>query len=279
MSNSSAPVILLLGMGAFVLTRKKRKRKKFSAPDRVRHEDPAPTPTPARAQREEAPEGNLESEVPPEVDFIEEGSLEEEAPETAQSPEETVLALEDSKRKSRLGGLYQIRKGDSPLKLAREALYGTRTTIQDADKRDNVVALSILIDCSPWNQVNYGRSAKDLKPGHAAIARGASALAVSFEPIYADNRLRMMNGQAPSGASGNAYAYIWIPMINMDLLDTEGIVTTMDMDWPDTEDGRGHSMIDPPSPVLALNFDDIRNTRVGCKLPEGDFRRTIEAAS
>ncbi len=272
MAHPSAPTILLLGVGALVIaSRKKKRRRKPSATEKVRPE-PEPATAP-ESQREETRGVDFEDE-----DFLEEDFLEEEEePENEQSSEEVILSLEDAKGKARLGSLYQVRKGDSPLKVAREALYGTRATIQDPDKRDNVVALSILIDCVPWSQANYGRPARYLKAGHAAITKGASVLGISFDPIYAANRLRMMDGQAPSGASGNSYAYIWIPMINMDLLDSDGLVTTRDMDWPDTEEGRGHSMIDPPSQVLALGFDDIKNTQVGCKLPDGDFRRTIEA--
>lgn len=274
MTQSAAPMILLLGVGAFALASSKKKKKRRRKPAAAEDVQPEPAPTPEPEPEREESQG----EEPPveEEPFFEEDFLEDEEPEEEKSPEEMILGLEDAKRKARLGGLYQIRKSDSLLQIAREALYGTRATIQDPDKRDNVVALSILIDCAPWNQANYGRPAKDLKPGHAAISKGSSVLGVSFNPIYADNRLRMMNSQAPSGASGNSFAYIWIPMINMDLLDSEGIVTTKDMNWPDTEDGRGHSMIDPPSPVLSLGFDDIKNTQVGCNLPDGDFRRVIE---
>ena len=284
MAQSAAPMILLLGVGALALAskKKKRRRRKAAATEKVQPEpEPGPTPEPEPAPEPAREEPQVEEPLVDEA-FFDEDFLEDEEPEEpeeALSPEGMILALEDAKKKARLGGLYQIRKGDSPQRIAREALYGTRTTIQDPDKRDNVVALSILIDCAPWNQANYGRPARFLKPGHAAISRGSSTLGVSFDPIYAANRLRMMNGQAPSGASGNGYAYIWIPMINMDQLDTDGIVTTRDMDWPDTEEGRGHSMIDPPSSVLALGFDDIKNTQVGCKLPDGDFRRVIEVSA
>lgn len=270
-------MLLLIGAGALALaSRKKKKRRKSSATERVQPDpEPAPSPPPEREEAQvDEPEPGVEIE---DEDFFDEDLLEEEESEEWQSPEELILSLEDAKKKARLGSLYQIRKGDSPLKIAREALYGTRSTLQDPDKRDNVIALSILIDCVPWDQANYGRPARYLRPGHPAITKGASPLGISFDPIYADNRLRMMNGQAPSGASGNSYAYIWIPMINMDFLDAENVVTTRGMNWPDTETGRGHSMIEPPSSVLALGFDDIKNTRVGCKLPDGDFRRVIEA--
>jgi len=272
MAKSSAPMILLIGVGALAIASRKKKRRRKPAAEEEMRPEPAPEPEP-EPEREES---QVEEPDLDEGDLLDEDE-EEEEPEEERSPEEMILSLEDAKKKARLGGLYQIKKGDSLLKIAREALYGTRATIQDPEKRDNVIALSMLIDCAPWNQANYGRPARDLKPGHAAISKGASALGISFNPIYANNRLRMMSGQAPSGASGNGFAYIWIPMINMDLLDAEGMVTTKDMDWPDTEEGRGHSMIDPPSAVLVLGFDDIKNTQVGCKLPDGDFRRVIEA--
>lgn len=268
MSKSAAPMLLLFGVGALALASRKKKRKKPSkkaqSDSSVQEED-----------LEEDLKEDLEEEIEEEGIEEEEEGIEEE-PEEERSPQEVISSLEDAKGKARLGSLYQIKKGDTLLKIAREALYGTRATIQDPDKRDAVVALSILIDCAPWNQAVAGRSAKFLKPGHAAISRG-SALGISFDPIYTDNRLRMMNGMAPSGASGNSYAYIWIPMINLDLLDSEGIVTTKDMDWPDTEEeGRGHSMIDPPNEILSLGFDDVAHKEVGCNLPDGDFRRVIE---
>lgn len=204
------------------------------------------------------------------VDFEE--NIEENEPAKVLSIEEYLLSLEDARGKAKLGGFYQVKKGDTILKIAREALFNTRTTIQDPDKRDAVVEFSVLIDCGPWNQATAGRSAKFLRPGHASLSRG-SALGISTDPIYADNRLRMMNGMAPSGAHGNHYAYIWIPMIDLDLFDSENIVTTQDMDWPDTEDGRGHSMIDPPSRILKLGFDDVMVKEVGC----GENRRVIES--
>lgn len=259
---SNAPILLAVGVGTLVLVSKSKRRKRKKG---AQSDTNAPT------------QEDLKESV---IDLAEEAEeyLEEEAhgvEDKEKTIEEIILSLEDAKGKARLGSLYQIKKGDTLLKIAREALYGTRSTIQDPDKRDAVVALSILMDCTPWNQAVAGRSSKFLKPGHAAMARG-SALGISFDPIYTDNRLRMLNGMAPSGAAGNSYAYIWIPMINLDLLDSENMVTTKDMDWPDTEDGRGHSMIDPPSEILALGFDDVAHKEVGCNLPDGDFRRVIE---
>lgn len=266
MAKSAAPMLLLFGVGALALaSRRKRKpsKRKVQSDTSIESED------------EDVDGGGGDV-----AHFVDDDEfLEEEEPEKERSIEEIISSLEDPKGKPRLGSLYQIKKGDTLLKIAREALYGTRATIQDPEKRDAVVALSILIDCGPWNQAVAGRSAKFLKQGHAALSRG-SALGISFDPIYTDNRLRMLNHMAPSGAAGNSYAYIWIPMINLDLLDTEGIVTTKDMDWPDTEeDGRGHSMIDPPAEILALGFDDVSHREVGCNLPDGDFRRVIETSA
>jgi hypothetical protein len=257
MQKSSTPMLLLLGVGALAIVSRKKKRRPPSS--KIDSDD---------SELIEEDEGE---EV---IDLPEEGVAQEWV-EPAKSPQEILLSLEDARGKARLGSLYQIKKGDTLLKIAREALYGTRATIQDPDKRDAVVEFSVLIDCGPWNQAVAGRSSRFLKQGHAAINRG-SALGISFDPIYTDNRLRMLNGMAPSGAAGNSYAYIWIPMINLDLLDSEGIVTTKDMDWPDTEDGRGHSMIDPPNEILSLGFDDVTHREVGCKLADGDFRRVIE---
>jgi hypothetical protein len=193
------------------------------------------------------------------------------------SPAEVVLALEHPDKVARLGGLYQIKPGDTLLTVAREALFGTRDPINDPDKRAAVLELAVRIDCSPWNQALYGASPEALNPDHPAVKNGWSQLGVSFNPIYTDNRSRMIAGQSPSAATGTKFAFIYIPMINLDLLDGEGRVTTEGMDYPDTMDGRGHNMIDPPLEILQMDFDDIVLDEVGCDLPEGDFRKQMSA--
>lgn len=192
------------------------------------------------------------------------------------SPAEVVLALEHPDKKAHLGGLYQIRQGDNLLTVAREALWGTREVINDPIKRAAVVELAVRIDCSPWNQALYGASADALDTKHPAMENGWSNVAVSFNPIYIDNRSRMIAGKAPSASTGQKFAFIYIPMINLDLLDMEGRVTTEGMNYPDSEMGRGHNMIDPPAEILGLGFDDIVLNEVGCDLPEGNFRKTME---
>lgn len=193
------------------------------------------------------------------------------------TPAEIVLALEHPNKKAHLGGLYQIRPGDNLVTIAREALYNTRETINDAAKRNAVLELAVRIDCSPWNQALYGAAPGLLNPGHPAINDGVSSVGVSFNPIYTDNRSRMITGMAPSAASGTKFAFLYIPMINLDLLDMEGTVTTKGMNYPDTIGGLGHSMIDPPGEILDFGFDDIVLSQVGCNLPEGDFRKTMQA--
>ena len=193
------------------------------------------------------------------------------------SPAEVVLALEHPDKLAHLGGLYQIRPGDTLLTVAREALFGTRDPINDPVKRAAVIELSVRMDCSPWNQALYGASEEALDTTHPAVQNGWSQMGVSFNPIYTDNRSRMIAAQPPSAATGTKFAFIYIPMINLDLLDGEGRVTTEGMNYPDTIEGRGHSMIDPPLEILQMGFDDIVLGEVGCNLPEGDFRKKMSA--
>lgn len=184
----------------------------------------------------------------------------------------------DPAGRSRLGMMYLIKPGDTPLEVAREALFGTRAPTADPVKRRQAMELLVRIDCSPFNQAVYGRPLSELKQGHANIDAYWTQKGVSFDPVYTDNFELIMNGNAPSAAPGNAYAFIWIPMIDVDRFDTEGIVTTEGMYHPDTAEGMGGSMIDPPIEIIGLGLNDAQTGVVGCNLPEGDFRKTIVAS-
>ena len=68
---------------------------------------------------------------------------------------------------------------------------------------------------------------------------------------------------------------IWLPMINLDVLDKDQMVTVEGMNHPD--DGRGeYSMIAPPPWVIDLGFSGEVDNVTGCELPEGDFRKRLE---
>lgn len=271
-------LIALTGAALVLASRgKKKRRKRPAAPAEVEELSEEDL---FGEWEEEGEGGALEEE-----DLFEEiGEIDEDvevplpgpADRSPATPAEVVLALEHPDQKAHLGGLYQIRPGDTPLIVAREALYGTRDPINDPEKRAAAIELAVRIDCSPWNQANYGVSPEVLDATRTSIKNGWSKVGVSFKPIYVDNRSRMIAGKSPSAARGNNFAFIYIPMVNLDLLDTEGLITTRGMNYPDTERGRGHNMIDPPDEILRLGFDDVFLSEVGCNLPEGDFRKTME---
>ena len=161
-----------------------------------------------------------------------------------------------------------------------EAIFGTRDLGDlEADDRYFQAAMDLLIriDCGPWNQALYAVPIDEMKDGHANIDSYFTQRGVSFNPIYKNNRQRILNGMRPTAAPGSHLALIWIPMINLERLDADGTVTTEGMSWPDTDRGMGNSMIDPPDEIQDLEFDEVSGEEVGCDLPEGDFRRTISA--
>jgi len=266
MGGSSTPIFLAVGVGALYLaTRKKKKRRRKK--DVVNGSAHRPDIVVEPKDLDESSDDEVNG-----FGFDEKNGVDE--PSTML---ELLESLEDAGGLCRLGGLYQIKQGDTLLEIAREALYGTREVLKDPEKRKAVVELAIRIDCSPWNQTVYGRKKDELRTSHPAIAQGLGNLGVSFDPIYQDNRARMAQGLAPSALFGHHFAYIWIPQIDIDLFDSDGIVSIMGQDWDDTPDGRGHSKIDPPRPIIDLKFDDVTHQSVGCHLPDGDFRRTLEA--
>lgn len=199
-----------------------------------------------------------------------------EEPPREETLEEVLLRMESPDGRAHLGKLYAIQDGDTPLEVMREALFGTRAPVSEAWKRKAAKDLLVRTECSPWNQANYARGPEDLRPDHAALVRKRhNQRGISFRPIYSNNRARMMLGDQPTSESGTYLAYIWIPNIDIDHFDQTNEVTLLGMDWPDTEDGPGHSMIDPPWRIVRIGFADITNSSVGCEFPEGDFRRFV----
>jgi len=199
--------------------------------------------------------------------------VEEEREETM---EEFLLRTESPDGRAHLGKLYAIQSGDTPLEVMREALFGTREPVTEAWKRKAAKDLLVRAECSPWNQANYARGPEDLRPDHAALVRSRyNQRGISFRPVYSNNRARMMLGDQPTSVPGTYFAYMWIPNIDIDHFDQTNEVTLLGMNWPDTEDGAGHSMIDPPTRIVRIGFDDITNSAVGCQFPEGDFRKFV----
>lgn len=253
--------LLALGGFAVVLASKKKRRRRSDS---------------SEAEVDEVVEEGWDDEsggVLEEDDLFEEiGEHEDLPPEGGGhlTPAQVILALEHPDKKAHLGGLYQIRLGDNLVMVAREALYGTREQLVDPHKRAAVLELAALIDCSRWNQMLYGADPSILNHQHPAIESGWSQVGISFNPIYTDNRTRMLAGKPPSGAAGNKFAFIYIPRINLDLLDMDGTVTTQGMNYPDRESGMGHNMIDPPIEILNLDtVDVVERDSYGCAIPEG----------
>ncbi len=256
-TKSAAPILLLGGVVALILmTRKKSEPavngKKINGTNghKVNGENGHPEP-----------DDDFEEEEPPVA--------------AEESYEELMAEWEDADGRPMLGKFYQVRDGDTLLAICREALFGSRELRLEAWERQAVVDLSIRIDCGPWNQAVYGRGAGELEPGHRAVENGWSSVGVAFAPIFQDNRARLAQGLPPTAAPGDSYPEIWISMIDLDAFDAERTVTTMGQNWPDDGDGE-YSMINPPPWVIDLAFDEIASMEVGCNLPEGDFRKTMQ---
>jgi hypothetical protein len=249
--SSKAPIILLLGAGALLLARKKESG--------------------STAQTN----GRFKDDVDQEPKELEEEELEDEEDDVEDQMKEVVDEWEHPEGMATLGRLYQVRLGDNLLDVAAEALFGSRETREDPAERQAVIDLSIRIDCAPWNQALYGKPAESLKAGHFAIQNEWTDLGISFNPVYSDNRARMLDGEKPTAKPGKGFAFLWIPMIDMYLFDEQKVVSVHGM----AHENGGHSLIDPPIEVLELGFDKIAAFEVGCNFPEGDFRRTLEGSA
>lgn len=261
MATQQGKVLILAGAGALLfMSASKKKRTKTSG-----------------IQKPAAPEDLDDADAPV---FESEDDVEVGTEPEVEPPEEAPSLIGKHmgpSGRAQLGALYQIRGGDTPLEICREALFGSREPVTSQVMRQAAKDLLIRIDCGPWNQAVYGVSLNKLTSGHAAIDEYWTQQGVSLFPIYADNLARMSKGLPASGAEGQSFALIWIPMINLDKFDMEGVVSTEGMYHPDTSNGLGSSMIDPPHEILNLGFDDVIEKTVGCDLPEGDFRKTLVA--
>lgn len=269
MATQQGKIFLLAGAGALLMMSGKKKRNRSKSKVDIPQEE----------------EDNLDDDA--EVIFdVDDDDLDEEEGESEGDEDVAPPAPEgfdvskylDPHGRAQLGRLYQIKIGDSPLAICREALFGSREPVVDAGMRQAAMDLLVRIDCGPWNQALYGVELTKLTPGHAQIDGYWTQRGVSFDPIYQDNLARLSEGLGASGASGGHFALIMIPMINLDKYDMEGVVSTEGMHYPDTEDGIGGSMIDPPKEITDLGFESVEERTVGCDLPEGDFRKTIVAS-
>lgn len=190
--------------------------------------------------------------------------------------EEVLLRHESPDGRAHLGRLYAIQPDDTPLAVMREALFGSGAPVTEPWKRQAALDLLERTECGPWNQANYGRGPEALLPDHAALVKQRyNQRGISFKPIYSNNRARLLMYERPTSAPGTYFAYIWIPMIDVDHLDQTGEVTLLGMNWPDTIDGAGGSMIDPPWKIVRIGFENITTSAVGCEFPEGDFRKFV----
>lgn len=261
MATQQGKLLILAGAGALLFMSGKKKKKSSS--------------TPSATESEDLDSGN---DVIFESDDDELGEDEADIVEGAEPDGSALVRYLGSNGLAQLGSLYQIKFGDTPLAICREALFGSRAPVVDAGMRQAAMDLLTRIDCGPWNQALYGVALNKLTSGHAQIQGQWSQMAVSFDPIYEDNFARMSDGLGASGAPGAYFALIWIPMINLDKYDMEGVISTEGMHHPDSEDGIGGSMIDPPKEITDYGFDSVEEKTVGCHLPEGDFRRTVIAS-
>jgi len=179
-----------------------------------------------------------------------------------------------------LGCLYQIQPGDDPFLICCEALYGCRSLDMTPAMVYAVRALMVRIDGAPWNQALYGFDLSFLRDLHARSIEMWTRKGVLYEKKYQDNKARISNSMAPSGAEGESFALIYIPDINPIVFDNEGLVTTEGM-FHECEDGSRLSSVHPPQEILNLGFEDIRpeNRVVGAEFPEGSFVEKVEGKS
>lgn len=285
MAAKQGTLLLVAGGAALLLLASGKKKKKRSGSlSQPSSQQPSSTDSESKKER---PAQNMDEE------FIEDVFEPEPSPEPAPAPASPEIEQEPDEPdepdepmitkyihpagKAELGKMYQVKPGDTPLEVCREALFGSRAPVTDPAMRKAAIELLVRIDCSPYNQAVYGVPIEELKQGHANIDSYWTQKGVSFDPIYTDNLSRMMDGIPPSAARGNHFAFFWIPMINLDRLDLDGVVTTEGMYHPDTPNGMGGSMIDPPAEIIDLGLEDAQAGTVGCDLPEGDFRKTIIA--
>lgn len=194
-----------------------------------------------------------------------------------QSAVTAVQALESPE--PAIESLYQIRYGDNPIEIARAALFGSRAAVTDPAKLQAIYEYILRIDCSPWNQAFYGRPLDDLRDDHRGLINDYARLGVSFNPVYSNNRARLLSGLSPTSAGGRNFGFIWLPAIDREAFAQDLTVTVEGQNWPDTEAGIGHSKLDPPAVILAMgDANDARSgeeIEVGCALPEGDFRKKL----
>jgi len=236
--------VLLLGAGAFALML-------ASAGKKGKKKDKTPSQDPKKAQEEE------DEEIKKDL-----GKKSDE-----EKFDDILESLIEVEGRARPGVLYQVRPGDSILEISRLALYGTRdpSAIQDPRQRSAIMDYAVRIECSPWNQSLYGKPLNELRTGgHIAMDRQFTTLGISFDPVYSDNLERILEMQAPTADEGRHLPLIWLPFIDMERLDNEGVVTLEGMNWPDTEEGRGHSMIDPPAEILKLGYESVATDQPGC---------------
>lgn len=277
MAAKQGTLLLMAGGAALLLLASSKKKKKKSGASSQ------PSSTDSESKKEQPAQNMDEEDVLDDDVFEPEPTTPEPEPapakpESKPEPDEPMITKYiHPAGKAELGKMYQIKPGDTPLEVCREALFGSRAPVTDPAMRKAAVDLLVRIDCSPYNQAIYGVPIEELKQGHANIDSYWTQKGVSFNPIYTDNLSRMMDGLSPSAAKGNHFAFIWIPMINLDRLDLDGVVTTEGMYHPDTPNGMGGSMIDPPAEIIDLGLDDAQTGMVGCDLPDGDFRKTIVA--
>lgn len=174
--------------------------------------------------------------------------------------------------RAQLGMLYQVRASDTPISVCCEALYGTREC-NTPEMRACAIELLIRMYCGPWNQALYAVEIENIHDYPSEIDDRIS-VGISFEPIYQDNRKRIEDGLRPTAGMGFRFPLVWVPMIDVDLLES-GIVTTRGMYHSDTYGAIGGNMIDPPKEILDIGFEYVTKSKVGCNLPEGDFRKIL----
>lgn len=158
------------------------------------------------------------------------------------------------------GKLYEIRKGDTLVDIARDALNavvpgvanGTGNTARQA-RLDYIYCMT---SGPNWNMALYSTQNDTSNTFPAFYTVNGIGLRQAFMPKHDDALAAMLNGKLPtrgvtqSGARisgvGSRYAMLWLPPVDPNALSQFGRVSCAHVDWSD-----GSSSIDPPPELLS----------------------------
>jgi hypothetical protein len=157
------------------------------------------------------------------------------------------------------GFLYRVQPGsvNGMSGLAQQAL--ANAGIPNPKNNNGVKVNSLnyrnMIECSPWNDAL-------LNVEGAGGQGGPNDRGISLNAVHADNKQRMMMGQAPRRAvtgksshdgTGGHLPLVWLPALE------PGAPVPVIAEWPD-----GYLGINPPAEILAFGMEGVFPGQYGC---------------